>query len=263
MLSINKAARWLAGLQLFEILVQSSMKVVLAWLLTPEDFGVIGIALLISGFAQATSQTGVVAALIQKKNLTANHINTGWTIEVLRGILLYIIIFSVTPSYIIYMTGELNSEYISLVRIVSLMVLMDSLKNIGIVVFDKTLNFKKVFFLQSVGLITKAISSLLLCLYLKSFWGMAYGMLIGSFFLFLTSYLLSDFHMRLSLDYNSFKELISFGVWVFLYTVVGFIILKLPEYIALKQLGVKELGILQMAIFIGMIFQKYNFRNTK
>jgi|TARA_B110000259_G_scaffold57181_1_gene67570 O-antigen/teichoic acid export membrane protein len=253
--SINQGARWLAGLQIFEILVQSSMKIVLAWILTPEDFGVIGTALLISGFAQATSQTGVVAALIQKKDLISDHLNSGWTIEVIRGLILYAIIFFITPFYITYMTGELNNDYVSLVRVVGLIVLLDSLKNIGIIFFDKTLNFRKVFLLQSISLIAKSISSLLLCLYLESYWGIAYGMLIGSIFLFFASYFLSDYRMRFIINYKIFKELMSFGIWVFFYTIIGFIILKLPEFIALKQLGIKELGILQMAIFIGMIFR--------
>ena len=68
---IKSGIRWLSILQFSEIFIQSMVKIILAWILSPSAFGVVGSALILTGFVQATSQTGVYAALIQRKNKTS------------------------------------------------------------------------------------------------------------------------------------------------------------------------------------------------
>jgi lipopolysaccharide exporter len=252
---LNKSVKWLSALQASEMAVQSILKIAVAWILSPEAFGIIGSALLLTGFVQATSQTGVVAALIQKEKRTESFLNEGWTIEIIRGVLTYSVIFLSAPIYIYYMTGSINDDYVEIIRVIGLTSLLESSRNIGIIYFDKQLDFKKLFILQITGITARTISTLALCLYLGNHWGMAYGMIIGSFFLFVTSYLLSDYKMGFSFKFKNVKELLDFGIWVFLYTIVGYAILKIGDFVVFKNMGVKELGIFQMAFFIGMLFR--------
>jgi O-antigen/teichoic acid export membrane protein len=247
--------RWLSILQFSEIFIQSMVKIILAWILSPSAFGVVGSALILTGFVQATSQTGVYAALIQRKNKTEDYLDTGWSIEIVRGLALYAIIYYVSPWYIEYMVGVNQQDYIDVIRVLALTIIIDSFKNVGIVLFDKQINFRQVFNLQISGLIVRTIATLAFSLYFQTYWGLIYGMILGSLTVFIMSYVLSDYRPKFNFELTKCKQLLNFGIWVFAYTIVGYLILKLSDAFVLKYIGIEGLGIFQMAFFIGMLFR--------
>ncbi|MGM0367986.1 MAG: oligosaccharide flippase family protein [Actinomycetota bacterium] len=62
-------------------------------MLSPNDFGVFGIALLVLSILSSFTQTGYSQALIQKKEKTRQYLNTAWTIGLVRGFLIATMIF--------------------------------------------------------------------------------------------------------------------------------------------------------------------------
>lgn len=64
---------------------------VLAVLLNPEDFGVIGMALSWIAFVQAFSELGFGAALIQRQEVTPEHVSTAFFINIAMGIILTLV----------------------------------------------------------------------------------------------------------------------------------------------------------------------------
>src|ERR1700752_4735417 len=62
---------------------------ILARLLTPKDFGLVGIAWLAISALETFSQTGFQAALIQRKGKIDEFLDTAWVIQFLRGIFLF------------------------------------------------------------------------------------------------------------------------------------------------------------------------------
>jgi|APSaa5957512535_1039671.scaffolds.fasta_scaffold26227_2 O-antigen/teichoic acid export membrane protein len=255
MFDVRKAIRWLSILQVSEIVIQSITKIFLAWILTPSAFGVVGSALILIGLMQATSQTGIYAALVQKDENVQDYLDTGWSLEVLRGLTLYAAIYYAAPLYVEYMMNSEQSEYINVIRVLSLTIIIDAAKNIGIVLFDKHANFKQIFNFQISGLIVKTTSTLLLSLYLNNYWGMVFGMILGSLMMFIMSYVLSDYRPKFKITFKKSKHLLNFGIWVFFYTLTGYLVLKMGDLFVLKYIGIEELGIFQMAFFIGMLLR--------
>ena len=70
---------------------------VLARLLSPGDFGIITVALIPIGFAQLFVEIGVGAAIIRTKNLTEEHISTGFTVSLLNGVAMALIFLLINP----------------------------------------------------------------------------------------------------------------------------------------------------------------------
>lgn len=58
---------------------------ILARLITPEEFGVVSIAIIFLGFSKTFSQLGMGAAIVQKKTITTAHIRTAYTTSLLIG----------------------------------------------------------------------------------------------------------------------------------------------------------------------------------
>lgn len=79
-------------------LLQLAVFAVLARLLTPADFGLLGIAMIFVGFASLLSRLGVGPAIIQRDSLTDKHIRVGFTLSILSSVVLMVTIWAVTPA---------------------------------------------------------------------------------------------------------------------------------------------------------------------
>ena len=63
--------------------------IILARLLSPNHFGLMGIALVTMGTVDTFSQTGFDIALIQRKRDTDRYLDTAWTVGILRSLVLF------------------------------------------------------------------------------------------------------------------------------------------------------------------------------
>src|SRR5689334_15940114 len=69
----------------------------LARLLTPAAFGVVGMALMTMGFARLVGDVGFSAAIIQYPDLTTRHVRVAFTGSVLCGTLLFTLLWFLAP----------------------------------------------------------------------------------------------------------------------------------------------------------------------
>ena len=73
--------------------------IVLARILSPHDFGLMGIALLTMATLETFSQTGFHAALIQRKGDIKEYLDAAWTFLILRGIILFGVLYLICLLY--------------------------------------------------------------------------------------------------------------------------------------------------------------------
>src|SRR5258706_13079989 len=73
---------WRWGVRLIGLL----STVILARILTPSDFGVIAMAMVLVGFLEVLTDTNANLALIKTKGLDRAHIDTAWKIQVIVGV---------------------------------------------------------------------------------------------------------------------------------------------------------------------------------
>ncbi|NWF52786.1 MAG: oligosaccharide flippase family protein, partial [Nitrospirae bacterium] len=88
---------WVFSLRIIQQLFNFVRLVILARILAPHDFGLMGIALLTLATLETFSQTGFQAALIQNKKDIRPYLDVAWTILILRGFILFIILYFIAP----------------------------------------------------------------------------------------------------------------------------------------------------------------------
>ena len=71
--------------------------IILARLLTPDDFGVIAMAMIIIGFLRALAETNVDSAVVRNENATEDDYNTAWTIRIISGIIMTTVLIVFAP----------------------------------------------------------------------------------------------------------------------------------------------------------------------
>ena len=99
--------------------------IILARLLAPHDFGLLGIAMLSIATLDTFSQTGFQAALVQKKENIESYLDTAWTVSAIRGVILFVLLFSSSP----IVARFYNSPQATLIiRVIAVIVLVFILK---------------------------------------------------------------------------------------------------------------------------------------
>jgi O-antigen/teichoic acid export membrane protein len=77
--------------------VQLVTSIALARLLSPREFGLMGMVMVFAGFASTCSDMGLGAALIQRRDLSERHINAAFWINLGVGVLLTSIFAGTAP----------------------------------------------------------------------------------------------------------------------------------------------------------------------
>ena len=99
-----------------QALLQLLVLAVLARLLSPDDFGVLGFAMIFVGFAALFSQLGVGPALIQRSELSSVHIRVGFTLSILLSLIFTILIITTAPLAAVLMK---NDQVTGVLKVVS------------------------------------------------------------------------------------------------------------------------------------------------
>lgn len=112
--SIAIGAIWLMGMRLTYRLIGLISTIILARILTPDDFGVVAIAMSFMVLLDVFSRLGFQTVLIQKKDPTDDHYNTAWTFNLIFSLLSVAIFISISD----YAASFYNREEISDIFIV-------------------------------------------------------------------------------------------------------------------------------------------------
>ncbi|WP_324661896.1 lipopolysaccharide biosynthesis protein [Haloarcula sediminis] len=200
---------------------QLIMLVVLARLLSPAQFGLMGISLLMLSGTRKFSRFGLDAALIQKKESNVDsYLNTTWCLEFGRGLLLFGFLFAAAP-FAASMFGEPDAA--PLIRTLGLVPLIHGLRNPAVVYFEKDLAFHKSFLYKASGGLTQLVVGVGYALYSPTVWALVFASLAKPATRTTVSYFLDDFRPRPFPKLGAAKELIQFGKWMTGSSILGFI----------------------------------------
>ena len=90
---------WASAEALARTILQTLVLVVLSRLLTPDDYGVVGAALIIVGVSAIFSQLGVGPAIVQRPGLEPRHLDAAFTLSVVFGALTAGLIYAGAPLF--------------------------------------------------------------------------------------------------------------------------------------------------------------------
>ncbi len=219
--------------------------VILARILSPKDFGLMGIALLTMATIETFSQTGFQQALIQKKENIESYLNSAWTVLILRGFILFGVLYLIAPYAAIFFNAP---EAKRIVQIIGLSVLLQAFTNVGIIYLQKEIEFNKQFVYESVGTLADFIVAVSAVFILRNVWALVLGLIAGNAARCFVSYLIHPYRPRLSSDLGKAKELWNlFGKWVLGLSILIFLIIQGDDIFVGKLLGATALGFYQMA----------------
>jgi lipopolysaccharide exporter len=239
-----KGGGWVIVSRISQQLLSTARLIILARLLAPEDFGLMGIILLTMATINMFTQTGFQDALVQKRKDIASYLNAAWTLGIVRGLLLFALLYFGAP----YVASFFNRpDAADLLRVAAVSLVVVAVTNIGTVYFVKELDFRKQFTLEIIGTLVGTVLAVWFALQYRNVWALVIGRLSGDITRCLLSYVMQPYKPGISFDIAKAKDLWGFGKHVFGIKILHFFGLYGDDAFVGKVLGAVALGFYQMA----------------
>ncbi len=240
---VVSAGIWSITFRAADRLINLARVVVLARILTPNDFGLLGIAMLSLAFVQAFSITGFGEALIQKKEDITSYLDTAWTVSIIRGAIIAVVLY-LSAGYVAGFFDTMEAK--SVIQVIGSVMLLKGFANQGIIYFQKDLEFHKLFIYDFGRTLAVFVTSVILALLWKNVWALVWGVIAGDIVATILSYVLHPYRPRLRFDFQKAKQLYTFGRWIYLSTLLTFLSAQLDKGVIGKVIGSASLGLYQV-----------------
>lgn len=230
---------WSYGERIMAQLVSLIVSIVLARLLSPENYGVISIVMIFITFCDAIVTGGFGNAIVQKKDADELDVNTMLCCSVATSILLYVIIFCAAP----YIASFYNMSIIRpILRVLGLRLLISGVNSIQRAWIQKRMLFKRFFISTSFGTIISAVVGISMAYRGKGAWALVGQYLTNSFIDTAVLLITNDWRPRLQFSWKRAKKMLSYGWKVLVTTVVYMIESDLRSLIIGKKFGSADLA---------------------
>lgn len=223
-----KGVGWSAADALLGQGVTFIVGLVLARLLSPDEYGLIGICLIFTTVLNGIVDSGFSNALIRKKDVTDEDYNTMFTTNMAISIVLYVLLFISAP----FVSDFFHRvELIALVRVTGLILFLNALSITQVTILTKNIDFKTKTKASLVSAIISGVIGIAMAFMGYGVWSLVAQQLSKQLLYTLCLWVLSKWWPRFTFYKDSFKYMWGFGwkllasgilnnVWNQLYQVV-------------------------------------------
>lgn len=239
---------WVMSIRVFSALIGFTKTFLFANLLLVQDLGILAVTAMLLDVLTVFFETGFNTKLIQEKEDVRPYLDTAWTINILRGLAMFFLLYFLAPLAASFkVPADKVSLTIGVIRGIGFCVLLDGLSNIGVLYFQRDLDFKKVFWLRIPPVVLDLVVSVGAVVFFKSVWGYVIGRLSEVLVRLLLSYFLSSYRPRLSVQWQKARGLWKFGKWVFGLSILNFLISEGDDFFVWGYLGLSSLALYRYA----------------
>ena len=204
------------------------VSIVLARLLSPDDYGLIGIVAIFTAVCNALVNGGFTSALIRKKDINEDDYSTAFITNLLLSIVLYILIFACAPLIARFFGRE---ELVLLTRVSSLGIIVGALAIVQQTRLTKRIDFKTQTKITLIASISSGVVGIGMAVLGCGVWSLVVQQLTMQSLRTVLLWVFNRWKPVLRFSQKSFKELFGFGwkmmvsevlntVWKELYQVV-------------------------------------------
>lgn len=219
--------------------------VILARLLTPSEFGVVGTAVLVVTFVQRITAFGIAQVIIQPVALTKHHINTSFTLALVLGLggtVLTAALASTVAQFFAMPELTVVLQVLSLILIIS---------NLGIIsdsLLRRELQFRTIAFAQTVSsLVGYAVIAVVLAWAGLGLWALIVAQLCQVLLETLILVLARPFALHLHINRDALRDLVEGGGTVTAARLIQFFAVQGDNIVVSWSMGANALGLYSRA----------------
>ena len=226
-------------------IISFGISIFVARILDPKDFGIMGIVMMLIGYANLLTNFGFNAAVIQRKIHDKKVINSIFIFDLFVSVLL--------AGVFVFLSGYISAffktpECEQVIKVMSLLFVITSFTGIPSAILRRDMNFKVVSLFGSINALLTGVTTVILALNHFGYWALVYGQLVP---LALTTMLLcvnTRWFPMLHYSHADIKGVLNFGTWNFIKAQLEFVAQNADKFIIGRWLGPTSLGFYDRAM---------------
>jgi len=256
-MNLGHALKWSFLSELAAKLIQPAVFIILARLLTPEDFGVMSAALMVISFSQIFWEAGMGKALIQRQTNIEEAANAAFWINIGLGTVIASLLFIVANP--VAQTFFHDERVAVVLQIMTVQVLLGAVSAVHTALLQKDMSFRRLFWVRFATTGLPGLASIPLAWNGMGYWALLTGTLIGQATQVALLWQLSHWHPKWSFSFAVAKEMGRFGAWVGASGLLGWFYvwadsLVVGLYFASHELGLYRTGNQFASMIFTMLF---------
>lgn len=240
-MSLTHALKWSFLSELASKAVPPVVFIILARLLTPEDYGVMSSALMVISFSQIFWDAGMGKAIIQRQTDIGEAANVGFWINIGMGcIIATMLYFTATPIARIFFHDQ---RVTAVLQVMTIQVFFGAVSSVHTALLQKEMGFKKLFWVRFATVSLPGLASIPLALKGMGYWALVAGTLTGQMAQVIMLWIMSDWRPNFNFNTKLAGELLKFGAWVGGSGLLAWFYVWADSLIVGMYLGAHELGL--------------------
>lgn len=240
------------------------VSLVLARLLTPSDFGLVGMLSIFIAISQTFIDSGFSSALIRKADRTEIDNSTAFYFNIIVGLISYLALYVVAP----YIADFYNTPVLKdITRVLGITLFLNSLTVVQVALLTINVDFKTQAKVNFTSAILSGIIGILMAYNGWGVWALVYQQVIRSALCVLFLWIATKWKPLFVFSWVSFKNLFSFGSKILMSGLLHTVYLNVANLVIGKFYTSKDLGFYERGQQFGrvpidsmvMIFQRVTY----
>ena len=237
--TVKKSFKWSLLIQLSNQIFGFIITLILARLLSPADFGVIGILTIFISLSKKITDGGLAASLIRTKDVTERDFSTVFYFNLIASLLLYLSLFVASPFIADFFKIELIEN---LLRVYGIIIILSAFTITQSIKLNKELNFKTQFRILLPSLILSGICGISAAYYGLGVWSLVVKEIVFSISASVQLWLYSQWKPLFVFDKDCFKKHFNFGYKLVLTDLISQVFNDSYKAIIGKIFSITQLG---------------------
>ncbi|VAW13062.1 hypothetical protein MNBD_BACTEROID03-1247 [hydrothermal vent metagenome] len=234
-----KGMAWSAVERISIQAVQFFIQIALARILTPSEYGTVGILYVFIAISMVFIDSGFTKALIQKKNRTQNDISTVFLFNIGISIIAYLALFFAAP----FVADFYNiDELTPLLRVLSISLVLNALFTVPMTLYTIELDFKALTKINFIAAIISGAVAYYMAVDGYGVWALVGLTITRSIVTVILTWTILKWTPSWVFSKASLKELFSFGSNLLISSLLNVTVNKAYELVIPKSSSIQDLG---------------------
>jgi len=214
---IGQAAKWSGITELAAKLISPIVNILLARLLTPNEFGIVATITMVISFAEIFTDAGFQKYIIQHEYKDDDELNRStnvafWTNLVFSAAICTGIFFFRNP--IAALVGSPGLGYS--ISIASVLIIIEAFSSIQMARYKRALDFRTLFFVRIGAALIPLVVTVPLALWLRNYWALLIGNFCCQLFSAVVLTAKSSWRPSFFFSFRLLREMFAFSAWTLL-----------------------------------------------
>lgn len=217
---------------------------ILARLLSPQDYGLMALVMVVQGFLEFFNEIGLGSAIKQRPEVTPAQLNGSFTLSLLISCALFGLVFVAAPAIGSYYA---NTALTPVLRLVALSFIIGAVATVPDALLARAMQFKLVAAIEFVMILLQSGTTLLLAWLGHGVWALAWGFILAQAFKALCIVCFGQWRPTRLGEVHAALDLIRFGLTVTYSRLTWFLYTNAQTLVIGKTLNAQALGVYAMA----------------